>query len=327
LTPAAPSSKTLVGSKEALIGEGISIIFFASVIAVANGFHVPLLVFPELGALASDVLVRPAGKWAREPLKLVCTPFFAAILGVAVSSQLPYGAVAILLAMSLCVGLVYVLRSSVAPAISAGVLPIVFGIRSWQYPAYICGALVVLTAILLLWRRSTFGRALTPNRDQDQQATDRLETFSQGKGWLPALFLFVLALSVAAQWSGFRLILFPPLIVMAYEMFGHPETCPWAKAPYTFPIACGLSACVGVAAVDTLGKTPYSAALALAITFGILRLFRLRMPPALAIGLIPFLLSNPSFRFPVSVLAGSLSLMVWFLGFRRFTPRTPVSTI
>ncbi|MDR3688927.1 MAG: hypothetical protein P4L46_06070 [Fimbriimonas sp.] len=53
--------------------ESLSVLFMASIVATANGLHVPYILFPELGAVSSDVLLRPHGKWAREPWKRVAT--------------------------------------------------------------------------------------------------------------------------------------------------------------------------------------------------------------------------------------------------------------
>jgi CBS-domain-containing membrane protein len=299
--------------------ELMAVAFFAGVVAAANAFCLVYIAFPELGAVAYDVLTRPNGRWAKEPWKLICTPVLAGVAGVAVSSQLPYGVLSILLAMTLSIGIVYGLKSAVAPAISAGVLPVVLGVSSWLYPVCILCSLAVLTGMLLGWKATGSGKRLIPHRTPDQMAADVLESIPKGKWWLVALFVFVAAAGLAAQLTTWRFILFPPLIVMAYEMFGHPTTCAWAKAPFTFPIVCTLAALVGVVADKYLGATPLAAAIVLAITIGILRVSRLRMPPALAIGLIPFILPSPSLRYALSVGIGTVALTACFLAFRKLT--------
>ena len=106
-------------------------------------------------------------------------------------------------------------------------------------------------------------------------------------------------------------------------MLGHPNTCPWAKQPYTFPLVCFGAALAGVEAVNTLGVTPIAAVLVLVVTFALLRVFRLRMPPALAIGLIPFILPTHTVVYAYSVGIGTASLTGWFVLFRKFI--TPVA--
>ncbi len=204
-----------------------------------------------------------------------------------------------------------------APAISAGVLPIVLGITSWLYPLCILGSLSVLTVILLLWRTTAPGEALSAVHGHEQHAVDVLESAPRWNLFFIRLFLFVAAMGVAAQWSGWRFLLFPPLIVMAYEMLGHPRTCAWAMAPYTFPVVCTLAAACGVGAERWLGVTPVATSGVLIVTFVLLRLVKLRVPPALAVGLIPFVIPSPTLRYAASVAIGTSALTLWLLLYRR----------
>jgi hypothetical protein len=219
--------------------------------------------------------------------------------------------------MTLCVGVVFLLRSKVAPAISAGILPIVLGVKSWLYPLSVLGSLIVLTLLLIVWKRTSYGRKLIPIRGQDDQAVDVLESAPHSKAWFPALFLFVAVMGTAAELSTWRFLLFPPLIVMAYEMLGHPTTCPWAKRPYPFPVVCTLAAAFGVVCVKVLGITPVAASVSLVVTYAVMRTCRLRMPPALAVGLIPLIIEAPSWKYAASVGIGTTALTLWFLTYRR----------
>jgi hypothetical protein len=164
-----------------LLAESVCVLFMGAVVAAANGFHLAYILFPELAALASDVLQRPTGKWAKEPWKLVITPTAAAVAGVAVTKFLPYGDASVLLAMLLSIGIVLGLRSAVAPAISAGVLPVALGVSSWLYPVCILCGLVLLGSTLLVWRGSTFGRALSQEKGPDIRVTEVLESTPHGR--------------------------------------------------------------------------------------------------------------------------------------------------
>ena len=309
-----------------IIAEGLSVLFMALIVFAANSIHVFYILFPELGALTSDVLLRPKGKWAKEPIKLILTPTATAVVGWAISNYLPYGVVSILLSMVVCIGVVFALRSAVAPAISAGVLPIVLGVKSWLYPTCILGTLVALAAVLLIWRETAFGRILIPEVGADRKAVEILESKPDARWWFTGLFLFVAIVGTAAQVTGWRFLLFPPLIVMAYEMLGHPETCAWAKQPFGFPVVCTLAAGMGVEMVRWLGVSPVAAAIVLVFTVLMLRLFRLRMPPAMAIGLIPFILPSPVLQYAVSVGIGTCALTGWFLGYRGLYRRNELRT-
>jgi hypothetical protein len=198
--------------------ELIAVLYISGITFAANKSHLSYLLFPELGALAMDMLVRPRGSWARDPLRLILTPALTAAIGIVVGQFLPYGVFAILLTLALSIGLILAMRSSVAPAISAGVLPLVLDVRSWLYPISIFFGLIVLTGILWLWKRSGASTDLMRERDEEAAAIEILESGAHDRTWFLALFAFTAVIGTAAQVTGLRFILFPPLVVMAYEM-------------------------------------------------------------------------------------------------------------
>jgi hypothetical protein len=53
-------------------------------------------------------------------------------------------------------------------------------------------------------------------------------------------------------------------------------------------------------------------------SIGILRAFKIHMPPALAIGMLAFVIKTPSFWYPISVGIGTVALMVCFWARRYF---------
>jgi hypothetical protein len=289
--------------------------YMAAVAAAAGFTGLATLMFPELGALTHDVLARPWGKWARQPGRLVLTPVLTAVAGTIATRHLPYHVLTILLIVCISLGIIRLLRSAIAPAISAGVLPLVLGLRSWLYPPGIAAGLVCLAGILLAWRRFA-----PPPVEQPQKpdVDDILESAPRGNGWIVALLGFVAIAGIAAQLTGLRFILFPPLIVVAYEMFGHPDTCPWAGRPMSLPLACGLTALGGIALVKLFGAGPVSAGLGMVLGIAVLRLFNVHMPPALAVGLIPLVMSRPTWMYPVSVTIGTLALTGASLAYNRW---------
>ncbi|MDE2465314.1 MAG: HPP family protein [Alphaproteobacteria bacterium] len=297
--------------------ELLAVVYIAVISFSANRFHLFFLLFPELGALAADVLTRPNGAWAREPWKLVITPTATAVVGIVIGRQLPYGVFGILITIALSIGVIFLLRSSVAPAISAGVLPLVLDVKTWLYPLSILFGLCILAVVLFVWKRSGWSKTLLVRHSVETEAIEVLESAPLGKKWLLALLIFTGVVGTIAQFTGLRFILFPPLVVMAYEMFAHPHTCAWAKPPFEFPIACFLAAGVGVALDRWLGVTPVAVAITLGICILVVRAFRLRMPPALSIGLLPFVMAAPTFIYVVSVGIGAAALTGAFVLFQK----------
>ena len=105
------------------------------------------------------------------------------------------------------------------------------GAKSLLYPPSVLFVVIALAVLSTLWRarcdRRGPGSAAVAWPDVD----DVLESRPRGRAWLVALLVFVAVTGTAAQLTGLRFLLFPPLIVIAYEMFGHPESCPWAVRP------------------------------------------------------------------------------------------------
>lgn len=281
-----------------------------------------LLFFPELAALAFDGFVRPRGTWASVPGFLAFTPVITAVVGVAVTNWLPFGLPAILVVTTLCVLIVQLLRSPVAPAISAGVLPLMTELESWWYPpAILCGT-GVLALALIGWKRYAIPRASNASASLRDQVDDAMERIPRRANWIPAMLIFVTITACLVELTGERMILYPPLVVIAFEMFAHPHICPWARQPARFPLATFLTAAAGVGAVLAFGTGVTATVISLVAGLVILKTFDLHMPPALAIGLIPQILENPGWNYPVAVLIGSSGLAIGFLFYRSLLRRS-----
>src|ERR1700753_127226 len=124
------------------VPELMAVLYMGIVAFAAPARGVSLLLFPELAALSHDVLTRPRGRWASQPWRLIVTPTVTAIFGIFITRHTPYNAGAIVLIVLLSLLTIKLLRSSIGPAISAGVLPMVLGERSWVYPLAIFADLI-----------------------------------------------------------------------------------------------------------------------------------------------------------------------------------------
>ena len=215
----------------------------------------------------------------------------------------------------MCLLLIALLKSNIAPAISAGTLPLVLGIKSWLYPVSIVIGLVALVSIFLLWRRR-YRRKYQGTVEISTTDNDLLETRPTGIAWILPFYLFVTVMAFCATGSGLRFILFPPLIVIAYEMFAHPTSCPWAGKPLALPTACFLTSTAGWLAVSLFGSGGIAAACGMVSGIIVLRVLRIHMPPALAVGLLPLIINCPSVKYPISVTIGTGALTLAFLFYR-----------
>jgi len=320
-----PAAESPPRRRSRLAGEIGALVYIAIVAQVAFATGAVYVMFPELGALSHDVLTRPRGSWARAPVALVVTPILTAIIGIIVTRTLLYGFFSVMLTVGGALIVIAATRSPIAPAISAGLLPLVLGIKSWWYPPGILFGTALLAALSIGWSYLDSHRDPAPrddDADDDAQVVadardDALESAPSGLRWLWALSLFVALAMVAVDLSGLRFILFPPLVVIAYEMLGHPEVCPWARRPLSLPIACFLTAGGGFICLRAFGANAAAATAAMVWGIVILRSFDLHIPPALAIAILPLVMDHPTILYPFSVGIGTGLLTIWFLNYAR----------
>lgn len=298
-------------------GELIALVYIAIIAEIALATGAFYVLFPELGALSHDVMARPRGTWASAPLLLAITPALTGVVGVVFTRSLPYGYLSVLLTVAGAIAVIRALRSPVAPAISAGLLPLVLGVRSWWYPPAIALGTVLLAALSVPWKKFCVARTAAIPAEGDDLVDDLLEMPPRGYEWLVALMAFVAVAVFFVKLTGLRFLLFPPLVVIGFEMLGHPAICPWANKPLKLPLACFLTALGGFVSWHFLGVTPLAAACSMAWGIAVLRVCDLHMPPALAVALLPLVMDRPTFAYPFAVGIGTTLLSLWFLAYQR----------
>jgi hypothetical protein len=293
--------------------ELIALVYIAVIAETAYATGAFYVLFPELGALSHDVFTRPRGTWASAPLMLAITPVLTGVIGILITRALPYGYLSVLLAVAAAVAVIFALKSPVAPAISAGLLPLVLGVNSWWYPAGVLLGTVLLAVLSILWKRLSLAQNWLEPFSPAELVDEAIEQTPVGSYWLIALMMFVAAAVMFVNLTGLRFLLFPPLVVIGFEMFGHTAICPWAKRPLLLPVACFLTAAGGLFFWNLLGAGPIAAACSMAWGILVLRVVDLHVPPALAVALLPFVMDSPTIAYPISVGIGTLLMTLWFL--------------
>jgi hypothetical protein len=294
--------------------EVISLVYIAIIAEIALATGAIFVLFPELGALSHDIFTRPRGSWARAPLLLVMTPVMTAVIGTLITRHLPYGYLSVILTVAGALAIVLGLRSPIAPAISAGLLPLILGVRSWWYPPGIAFGTVLLAMLSIIWRRFLIApsNAIGSSADED--------TSPGAESWWPvaALMLLVVIAVAVVELTHLRFVLFPPLVVIGFEMFVHTRRCPWADRIVSLPIVCTLTAAGGFACQHYLGVGPGASLVAMAWGVLMLRAFDLHVPPALAVALLPQVMNSPTLLYPVAVGIGTSLMTASFALYARF---------
>jgi hypothetical protein len=306
IATAALRARHPLSSRERLLAEALVILYIAGVAALALRTHTPYLLFPELAALVYDILLRPWGKWASQPLRLVITPSITALIGTLVTRHLPFNGLTVSLVVIASAGVILALRSVIIPAMSAGLLPLVLSLTSWLYPVCMFLTLAVLALICVAWKR--YQRRAASSNPPPRDVEDILESSPHGYGWFILLVAFAAVLAEAARLTGLRLIIFPPLVTMAFEMFGHHGTTAWARRPLSLPFCCLVVSLGSLLAFRLFGNGVLVAVASVVIGVIALRSFRLHMPPAMAIGLLVAVIAAPDYKFPVAVFLGTSAL-------------------
>jgi hypothetical protein len=312
------SHEVSLGHWHRIGAELIAIIYIALIAEIAHATGAFYVLFPELGALSHDVFTRPRGTWAGAPILLAITPVLTSVIGIICTRALPYGFISVLLTVTGAVIVILALRSPIAPAISAGLLPLVLGVKSWWYPPAILLGTAMLAVLSVLWRRLSLAQNWLEPLSPAAVVDEAIEQTAVGSYWLIALMLFVAAAVFLVKLTGLRFVLFPPLVVIGFEMFAHTAICPWAKRPLLLPIACMLTAAVGLLFWSLLGVGPAAVACSMAGGVVVLRLFDLHVPPALAVALLPFVMDSPTIAYPISVGIGTMLMTLWFLFYKSF---------
>jgi hypothetical protein len=281
-----------------------------SALGQASGLR--LLLFPELGALTSVLFSDPGSRWARSPLLLVLTPALAAVAGIVVSRQLPYGPLPVALVVGAGLLLLGVLRSPVSPALSAGYLPLAMGIRDPTYPLAILLGIGSLVLVARVARPFLSGAGRSEGRDSGV-ALPPLRL------WLAPLVVFVAGALALGGLLGTHLVLYPPLLVIAWETLAHRQHCPWQGRHRALLLATTAAAVCGLALVrlPMPMPQPLAALVAGVLTALLLRRLRLTCPPAFAVALLPLVLPQPPLGFPLFVLVGG----AWLVLVARFVQR------
>lgn len=284
-------------------------IFIALIAALGHWIHLPYLLFPELAALSYGVITNPDGEWARARFHLFITPVIAAFIGTIVSRYLGFGFGQICLSLAATIFCLSWLRSPIIPAISAGLLPVVLEIRTFDYPLAVGVAILMLIALSVILGK--FSEAVV-DQSKPWQAYPRRGLYTY------AAFMICLAtISCLPRW---RLVLFPPLAVIAFDRLVLGTDHLWRKRVPTLFLIGTLNTSLAALLFAAWGTTSLTVGASIGAGIILLRLFSSNVAPVLAIGLLPFVTHQGDFRIVVDIALGLAALSAMAVLARRFEP-------
>lgn len=270
-------------------------------VAVSELAHEPEIIFPEIIALLIGGLISPKQVWVCGGPMLVALMTLSALAGLGISAYLPLPLFFQLLLGFLFIAACLILtRTTLAPMISACILPILLHTTSWIYPVSVFAASLIIVLVRALFQKLRYSAP-----------ADRPEGKPDLRGELPAWGKLILVFAAAAllpALTGNPYFIAPPLLVTFVECSHFKPVMQkfWKKLiPFTLCTAL-LGVLARLVLVEALSLPGTLAALVIAGTlFLVIDKTALLFPPVGAIGFLPLILpAQGLWLYPLEVTAG-----------------------
>lgn len=272
------------------------------------------IIFPEIAALAFGAWVMKKSPWEGKWFHLWLSPTMAALTGIAIIKIFPYSPLYMISgAFILVIIQLKLTGSGVLPSISAAILPIIVHSNSFYYPLSVC----ILTAII------AFGKKIMEHCQKKCVTDSNLEDYHEKQKYWDTqeeliywakLLTGVVLVSAVALGAHCIYIVAPPLIVVFVEL-SKPKSSLQAKTGLILTLLV-LAAILGVFWLYLIHYFLHwsvwiSASLATLTVFLLFDLLKLPFPPAVAISLLPTVISAKSIgMYPWQVLLGSVAFII-----------------
>lgn len=288
-----------------MVRETGSVILIALIAWLSYFIALPLLLFPEFGALCNGAITRPQHIWARSPYHLAVMPALTGCLGVLALRLFGYGVLPVLLALMASLLLLGCFRSPIIPSLSSGLIPLVLHIPSWTYPLSVFLSCTIL-AIIIYFR----GQRLKIPR-QDNQPFRLLNGGWPRNAYHLAVFLgFIAGITLISEVCHQPIILFPPLAVLGFEILLHSGRHPWCRWPALLPLIFFVCAGGGFVSLALFGHSVCGVIIAVTIAICVTFYRGLYIPPAIAVSLLPFVMQHVGFTFPFDIAFSVAALVI-----------------
>src|ERR1700743_666160 len=133
--------------------------------------------------------------------------------------------------------------------------------------------------------------------------------------------LFMGAVALAAQSSGFMLLLFPELAALSHDIMTRPYG-KWGSQPLRLILTPTLSAIVGIFFTRHLGFGAVGITLIVTFSLIIIKLLKSTIVAAISAGVLPMAIGEHSWQYPLAIFADCAVLVLLFLLWRRYAAST-----
>lgn len=269
-------------SKIIFINKMLSYIFILSMISVSLFLSDKEIILPEMAALAVGCIIYEHPVWISKPLHIFLLPSLTAICGFLINRldiTMAEKLIAILIVMLL---VLRIFKSSLAPALATGLLPIITNCTSFSFIA----SILVFTLILAL------GLFFKPEASREKKG---IVIENQNRNTLLYLVFISSWILFCSHFGWLFMAAIPPIIVVGYESVHKKE--------YTFDvfykqiICLFLAAFIGAQTLYFIDNLIIVAFVDILLVSLVLRLFQFKMPPVYAMALLPMVLHNFSHNY------------------------------
>lgn len=284
-------------------------------IAARSGMHE--IIFPEAAAIVCGAWIRPSQPWNVGRYGMLFMLFFGAFAGVLLNLYVP-GPVWIraMIGYLLVCCIFLVSGYSMAPMISAVILPILLGTTSFVYPVTVGVMLLVITTMQFVLVKSGRRKETICCNSKCRKADISL--------WI-SRFLFVFPFTAIAYFSEMTFLAAPPLLVLFTEFSQAADNSRKKNAIVCILVAAagflGSLTRYGIEYTNAWDHLPVICILTFLLFGAVVLLWRISglwLPPLGAVAFLPLLipLSGVSL-YALEVTIGS----IFWLFFSRFCPR------
>jgi hypothetical protein len=249
------------------------------------------VILPEMAALAIGCLIQQYPAWLAKPFHIFLLPSITAIGGFLINRMDLNLAAKLILVVVFFLLTLLIFKSTLAPALATGLLPVITNAESW----YFIFSILVFTFLLFM--------SLYIKRD-GRQTPVTLKQYRLQDNILYLAFISVWIL-ICSQNGWMYMAAIPPVLVVGFESV-HKDDYTF-KMFYKQVICLALAAFIGIQSLYFLNNLLLAALFDLVAVSLMLRLLAFKLTPAYATAILPMVLRNVShqyFYWQVFIMAG-----------------------
>lgn len=260
----------------------ISYVLILSMVSASILFNDKEIILPEMAALAVGCFIYQNPIWISKPLHLFLLPSLTATFGFLINLLDITMAEKLIFILLLMVSILRIFKSSLAPALATGLLPIITNSTSFYFIISIIFFTLILAISVALKNRASKKKNIVDTKNQPKNDILYL-------GLISAWILF------CSHFGWIFMVAIPPVIVVGYESVHKKEY--HFDTFYKQIICLFFASFIGTQALYLIDNLIVVVFIDILLVSVILRLFKFKLPPAYAMAILPIVLHTFSYNY------------------------------